>query len=77
MLWFFKRSGQRLQCEIRPAADGCGVELMWTQEGDTRLERFTDVDDATARRRQLDAQLKHDGWVRIGRETPPDAKRFL
>lgn len=78
MLWFFERSGERLQCEIRPAVDGKGFELLWTQAGQTRVEHFNDDKDAAARRRELENKLKQDGWNRVGRETPhPDEKRFI
>ena len=74
MLWIFERASEQLQCEIR-LAEGEGFELVWTQDGATRVEHFASVDDATARRREMDKKLKEDGWKRIGRETPP--KRFL
>lgn len=80
MIWFFARSGERLSCEIHPAEDGDGYELVWNQNGDTRKERFSTAAAAVARRREVEAKLKHDGWTRVGRETPPahpDAKRFL
>ncbi len=62
MLWTFERSGERLQCEIRWAADGAGVELVWTRDGQTRVERFADTEQATVRRRDLEAKLTRDGW---------------
>ena len=79
MLWFFERSGERLACEIRPADQGAGFDLVWTQDGNTRLEHFETADAALVRRRELETKLKQDGWSRVGRETPPhpDAKRFL
>lgn len=78
MLWFFERSGERLQCEIRPAVNGNGFELLWTQAGQTRVEHFNDDKDAAMRRREIENKLKQDGWSRVGRETPhPDEQRFI
>ena len=75
MIWFFERGLERLQCEMRPA-EGGGFELVWeTPDGETHVERSADADSLSARRRQLEANLKRDGWKRIGRETP--SKRFL
>lgn len=75
MLWFLERGSDRLQCEIRPAMDGRGFELVWTQAAPEHIERFEDGDSAEQRWRQLEESLKQDGWTRIGRITPP--KRFL
>jgi hypothetical protein len=76
MIWFFERGGQRLQCEMRPAAEGGGFELAWqTPDGETHIEKSDDTESLTARRRQVEENLKADGWKRLGRETPD--KRFL
>ena len=76
MLWFFERSGERLQCEIHAASDGTGVELVWTLKEERHVEHFADAREAELRRKQLEATLRSDGWKRIGRVTPPP-KRFL
>jgi hypothetical protein len=76
MLWFFEKSGERMQCEIRPHPAGAGVELVWTQKGEHHIEHFSDADQAEQRRRELEAALRGDGWTRLGRITPPP-KRFL
>ncbi|RPI49831.1 MAG: response regulator [Acidobacteria bacterium] len=69
MLWFFEKDGERLQCEIRPAADGSGIELAWTQAGETHREPFATGADAETRRLQLQEDLLHDGWVLVGGPT--------
>jgi hypothetical protein len=76
MIWFFERAGVRLQCEIRSAAEGSGLELVWTTpDGQTHVERSDDENELTKRRHELEAKLKLDGWQRVGRETP--STRFL
>jgi hypothetical protein len=76
MIWFFERAGVRLQCEMRPAAEGSGFELTWTTpDGQVHIERSDDEEQLTKIRRELEDRLKLEGWQRIGRETPP--KRFL
>ena len=66
MFWFFEKDGERLQCEILAAGDGDGVELVWTQHGETHSERFATVAEAEARRLHLQEDLLHDGWKPIG-----------
>ncbi len=73
MLWFFEKDGEQLQCEIRSAADGAGVELTWTQAGETHREQFATGADAETRRLHLQESLLHDGWTLIGEPSP---KRF-
>jgi hypothetical protein len=76
MLWFFERGDQRLQFEMRPAADGTGFELVWqTPDGETHLEQSEDPAVLTDRRMELETTLKHEGWTRVGRITPD--RRFL
>jgi hypothetical protein len=78
MIWLLERAGERLQYEIRPAVDGDGYQLVWTQNGQSRVEHFSNPDDAAARRHEIENKLKLDGWSRVGRETPhPDGKRFV
>ena len=74
MIWFFERAGKHLQCEIRPASSGAGFEVEWTQNGQTRLERFENSEAAQDRRRVIEEQLVRDGWKRVGRVTPPAKK---
>ena len=74
MLWFFEKGAERLQCEILAAADGPGVELVWSQHGETHCERFANVADAEKRRLHLQESLLHDGWKLVGNAPP---KRFL
>ncbi len=76
MLWFFERGDERLQCEIRPAAEGTGFELVWTSpDGQVHTEHGDDPAVLTERRRELEKKLELDGWKRVGRVTPPE--RFL
>lgn len=76
MIWFFERGEQRVQCEIRQAADGSGLELLWTTpDGETHIERGESEADINERRRILEERLALEGWTRVGRVTPP--KRFL
>jgi hypothetical protein len=74
MIWFFDRAGKHLQCEIRRASDGTGFEVEWTQNGQTRLERFENSKAVEDRRRVIEEQLVRDGWKRVGRVTPPATK---
>ena len=76
MIWFFERGPERLQYEIRAAQDDIGFELLWqAPDGQKRIERSQDPWVLMTRRRQLEENLKRDGWKRIGSGTPP--QRFL
>jgi hypothetical protein len=76
MIWFFERRGERLQCEIRRAAIGRDCELVWTaSDGRMHVERADDPSELVHRRRALEHWLKLDGWVRLGRITPPSPVR--
>ncbi len=77
MIWFFERGDQRIQCEIRPSeSEAGGFELVWQSgDGQSHVERSSDWETLTNRRRQLEEQLKQDGWKRVGRVTPD--RRFL
>jgi hypothetical protein len=75
MLWFFERGDERLQCEIRHAAEGTGFELAWTSpEGQIHIQHSEDLAALTERRRELQQRLELDGWKQVG-QTPP--VRFL
>ena len=73
MFWFFEKDGERLQCEMCCAADGDGIELEWTQAGETHREQFATAADAETHRRHLQDALLHDGWRLVGEPSP---KRF-
>lgn len=71
MIWILERPGERLQCEIRPAIEGDGFELVWsTTDGRAHVERSEDAEDLLQRRRFLEERLRLDGWIRAGRTTP-------
>jgi hypothetical protein len=76
MLWFFERGEQRLQCEIRPASDRTGFELVWTApDGQIHVQHSDDAAVLTQRLQQLQEHLEVEGWKRVGRVTP--TKPFL
>jgi hypothetical protein len=76
MIWFFERQGERLQCEIRTAPASGLCELIWTaSDGRTHVERADDPAELVRRRRALEQWLRLDGWVRLGRLTPPRVTR--
>jgi hypothetical protein len=79
MIWFFERSGERLQCEIRQAASGPGYELVWTSsDGRFHVELSDDASELMRRRRALEHWLRLDGWIRPGgRDTPTHPLRTL
>ena len=63
-------------CEIRRNGAGGDYELVWTaSDGRTHAERSDDPADLVRRRRSLEEWLAVDGWVRIGRPTPPRPHR--
>ena len=72
MIWFFQRRREQLQCEIRSAEVGDGFELVWSApDGRIHVERSRDSATLVRRRRALEDRLKLDGWIRLGRRTPP------
>jgi hypothetical protein len=72
MIWILERPGERLQCEIRPALERDGFELIWsTADGRCHVEWSASADDLLQRRRFLEERLRLDGWIRSGRTTPP------
>lgn len=72
MIWVLERPGERLHCEIRPSLDREGFELIWsTSDGRSHVEWSDSADDLLQRRRFLEERLRLDGWVRVGRTTPP------
>lgn len=74
MIWFFERPGEYLQCEIRRAEAGQEFELVWAaSDGRGHVERSDDPSALVHRRRVLERWLRLDGWIRIGRVTPPRA----
>ena len=71
MIWFFERSGERLQCEIRQAASGPGYQLVWTtSDGRIHVERSDDASELVRRRLALEHWLGLDGWIRPGPVAP-------
>ena len=72
MIWFFERPGEYLQCEIRRAEGGTEFELVWAaSDGRVYVERSDDASALVHRRRVLERWLRLDGWIRLGRLTPP------
>jgi hypothetical protein len=64
MLWFFERSGERLVCEVRLAADGPGYELVvsWPT-GRQTVETFKDMPALLRREHELDRAWRAQGWI--------------
>jgi hypothetical protein len=71
MIWFFERTGERLQCEIRQASSGAGYEMVWTtSRGRLHIERSNDPLELMRRRTALEYWLKLDGWTWPGGAAP-------
>lgn len=68
MLWFYRRGPDTLSCEVRLAADGPGYELVITEKGVSRVERFTSVVALLSREHELLAAWRAQGWTHdVGR----------
>jgi hypothetical protein len=63
MFYFFSRGKQTLRCEVRPAIDGDGYEIVVTDhDGSERVEYHPTSDEVHRRWLQLHDQFSHDGW---------------
>ena len=63
MFYFFKRGSETVQCEVRPAANGAGFEIVITDpKGVERIERFATSEQVHDRWMELHKQFELEGW---------------
>ena len=62
MLQFFERAGRRLQYETRLSPIGDGYELVVTESGTERTERFRTVGELLTREHELLTAWRAMGW---------------
>lgn len=68
MLYVFVRGSQRKTCETRLSADGAGYELVVTEDGVERIDRYATMERLLAREHELLQAWRAQGW------TEPQAK---
>ena len=66
VIYFFRRGTQSKQCETRLDAIGEGFELVVTDEGQERIEKFNTIGDMLAREHELLQAWRAQGWMDIG-----------
>jgi hypothetical protein len=63
MIWFYEREGRHLRFEIRAHVEGDRYDLVITDaDGMERVERFVDSSLLNRRSRQLELELRGEGW---------------
>lgn len=74
MLYFFRRGESGLSCETRLNPMGKGFQLVVTENGQERIETFTDLPKLLSREHELVQAWKAQGWREVGQpsRTPVD-----
>ena len=74
MVYFFRRGDVRLSAETRLDPDGPGFQLVIVENGETRIESFTELPKLLAREHELLQAWRAQGWQDVGapKPTPPD-----
>jgi len=63
VFYFFKRGTDTVQCEVRPAANGPGYEILVTEtDGSERLETFDTSEQVHSRWVELHKRFSDEGW---------------
>lgn len=63
MLYVFVRGSQRKTCETRLSADGAGYELVVTEAGMERVDRYATMERLLAREHELLQAWRAQGWI--------------
>ena len=66
MIYFFRRGDASLTCETRLDPEGHGFELVISEQGKTRSERFEKLPAMLAREHELLHAWRALGWREIG-----------
>jgi hypothetical protein len=66
VIYFFRRGAQAKQCETRLDSTGEGFELVVTDDGQERIEKFDTIGDMLAREHELLQAWRAQGWMDIG-----------
>jgi len=63
MLYFFRRGGASIRCEVRTDAEGNGYELIIDRpDVMVSVERFVAPPDLNRRWREIERSLIREGW---------------
>ena len=65
MVWFYTRGREQRSCETRLALIGDGYELVVREHGETRTERFGDLQRLLSREHELLAAWRAQGWAPV------------
>ena len=63
MFYFYQKGPEKLQCEVRSAADGPGYEIVFTEPGgQQRFERFDTSEQVHRRWIEIHNRFEREGW---------------
>lgn len=63
MFYFYRKGLETLQCEVRPAPDGPGFEIVIIEpDGVERSERFDTSEQVHSRWLEIHSRFERDGW---------------
>ena len=74
MIYFFRRGADVVTCETRLDADGPGFELVVTENGEARAERFASVAAMLHREHELVQAWRAQGWTEMRGAPPADGR---